>query len=145
MPGRLQGRRLPTAEKTGDTLPGTSAGTAMSAWHRRRQLSSELRFHPMALPHPMTLLHLPERPREQRVEREGGGHPYCPSSLPSSLLAAAVPPDVELSAVLITAQPYSLVPLEAKEAPSQEASTVAKTRAFSPLSPSSHKERDSSV
>lgn len=30
VPGRLQGRRLPTAEKTGDTLPGTSAGTAMS-------------------------------------------------------------------------------------------------------------------
>lgn len=43
--------------------------------------------------------------------------------------------DVELSAILITAQPYSLVPLEGKEAPSQEALSFAKTKASSPWAP----------
>lgn len=53
-----------------------------------------------------------------RVGRQSWGHLSRLPRSPSSWLAAAVLRDVELSTVLITAQPCSLVPLEAREAPS---------------------------
>lgn len=111
-------------------------------WLAGIQLGSRL-FNPMALGIPPLLY---QEALESRlwVERDSRGHLYCPSSLPSPL-AAAVLRDVELSTVLITAQPHSLVPLETKAARSQEASIVAKTRASSSRSPTSHTSRDSAL
>lgn len=43
-------------------------------------------------------------------------------------MAAAVLPDVELSTDLITAQPCSLVPLKAREAPRYEVSSTVQTQ-----------------